>query len=368
LVQESDLNNPHFEAGRPNCEALLDGFLGTIARMTGACAAAVRLFSDDEKTLHLGASVGLPEDVLEREAVVPRHCGACGQTMDDTRIHSASTQHCAGRVNSRFFKEECKHVVAVPLSFRGQPIGVFNLFFEEYHELAADALPMLNSYAELIGLSLENARLTRENQRMTLIAERQAIANEIHDSLSQTLFYGRLRLSVLAEALRNKNEVLATDCVDDIGDAIDAGQKSVRELITHFRCQMDPLGLHHALQALVDGMGDRSAITFEFSHPISDPGLTLEQELQIFHIVREALNNIVAHSGATEARLLVQYEDDVLIFRIDDNGSGMASLDSPSGHYGLTIMRERAKRIGAQLDITSSPGAGTHIQLALSTL
>jgi len=346
-------------------EALLNGFLKTILSVTGAHAGAIRLLARDDMELYLGASTGLPPEIIGSESRVSLHCGICGTAVQDGQIHSADASYCAQRTTGAFFGSSCQGLVAVPLDFRGQNIGVLNLFFEKSHEISADVAQILRSYAELIGLSLENARLSRENQRMNLIAERQAIANEIHDTLSQNLFYGRLRMSVLSEAVRVGNEELVQKCLGDIGDALDSGQKSVRELITHFRSQMDPLGLHHALKMLIDGLKVRSSISFEYNHPGTHPELTLEQELQVFHVVREALNNIVLHSKATQARLLATHEANLLKFQITDNGMGMSSIASPAGHYGLTIMQERAKRIGATLDIHSAEGVGTQITLSL---
>lgn len=385
MGSERGLNNPHFNVDMTNqspaqrgsktvlssvepdrpLETLLNGFLKTIVRMTGASAGAIRLLSRDDLELYLGASTGLPSELIHSETNVSLHCGVCGEAVQDGMIHSTDTSYCARRTEGEFFSACCQGVVAVPLDFRGQCIGVFNLFFKQHQKISADIEQLLRSYAELIGLSLENVRLSRENQRMNLVAERQAIANEIHDTLSQNLFYGRLRLSVLSEAVRSENEELVQKCLGDISEALDSGQKSVRELITHFRSQMDPLGLHHALKMLIDGLKVRSSITFEYRHPGMHPELTLEQELQIFHVIREALNNIVLHSQATHARLIATLEGDVLKFQITDNGMGMSSITSPAGHYGLTIMQERAKRIGSTLDIHSAEGVGTQITLTV---
>ena len=361
-----DLNLFPLEPDKP-LEALLNGFLKTILAITGARAGAIRLLAPDSPELYLGASAGLTPEIIHSEAQVSVHCGICGSALVDGAIRSSDTGFCTQRTGGPFFGGACLGLVAVPLVFRDQPVGVFNLFFEKEHDLSDDETQLLRSYAELIGLSLENARLSRENQRMNLIAERQAIANEIHDTLSQNLFYGRLRMSVLSEAVRASNTELMQKCLADISDALDSGQKSVRELITHFRSQMDPLGLHHALKMLIDGLKVRSSISFEYSHPITHPELTLEQELQVFHVVREALNNIVLHSKATQARLVATHKADSLQFQITDNGMGMASIASPAGHYGLTIMQERARRIGATLNIHSAEGVGTQITLSLRT-
>jgi two-component system, NarL family, nitrate/nitrite sensor histidine kinase NarX len=343
---------------------LLDGFLETIIKSVGARAGAIRLLSSNGRELHIAGAVGLPPEIYERESNIELGCGVCGKAASEGDIQSDEVAFCARRFDIQFFGEDCRRIIAVPLEFRGNLIGVFNLFFESGQEIAADSAALLRSFAEMIGIALENARLSRENRRMNLMAERQAIANEIHDSLAQNLAYGRMRMSMLQEAVRNQDELLAHKCMREVNEALDSGQKSVRELITHFRCQMDPLGLQHALQVLVNEFGDRTGVALEYSNRVPDPGLPLEHELQVFHIVREVLANIATHSGATHASMQVTRKGKHYVFTIEDNGTGIsgAPLD---GHYGLTIMRERAQRIGAEIEVESAEGHGTRVRLSL---
>jgi two-component system nitrate/nitrite sensor histidine kinase NarX len=345
---------------------LLDGFLETIIKAVGARAGAIRILSPGGNMLQIVGAVGLPPEVFEYENQVELGCGVCGEAVGDGGIHSVDGAACAWRSGKGFFGGECSSVVAIPLDFRGKLVGVFNLFFKTGKKIADDSAPVLRSFAELIGISLENARLARENRRMNLMAERQAIANEIHDSLAQTLVYGRMRMSMLQEAMRRQDEMLANKCAQDVAEALDTGQKSVRELITHFRCQMDPLGLQHALQVLVDGFRERTEITLEYSNSMSDSGLPSEHELQIFHIVREVLANISTHSGATWARLRAERSGEHCVFSIEDNGAGIPANARMEGHYGLAIMRERAQRIGAEIEVDSTEGQGTCVRLSFS--
>ncbi len=343
-------------------KTLLDGFLETIIKSLGATAGAVRIVSPDGRELHIAGAVGLPPEIFQCESHVDLACGVCGTAAQQGGICCADASICRWR-SADYFGAECKRVVALPLQFRGNLIGVFTLFFDSNRELAGDAAQTLRSFAELIGISLENARLARENRRMNLMAERQAIANEIHDSLAQTLAYSRMRLSVLQDAVQTSDELLAYKCMRDVNEALGGVQKTVRELITHFRCQMDPLGLQHALQVLVDEFGERTGISLEYSNRVADAGLPLEHELQVFHIVREVLANIATHSRATQAHLVVSRRDGHYVFAIGDNGAGMPADIPQDGHYGLTIMRERAQRIGAKIEVESAEGIGTQVRL-----
>ncbi len=345
--------------------ALLEGFLETIIRSVGASAGAVRMLSPDGRELNIAGAVGLPPEIQEHEGHV-QLCGICGKAAKEGEFHTSDAAECARLSGERFFGAGCRRVVAAPLEFRGNRIGVFNLFFNSEKEIAKDAASILETFAVLIGISLENARLARENRRMSLMAERQAIANEIHDSLAQTLAFSRMRMAVLQEAVRKQDCDLAQSCIDDVKEALDDGKKSVRELITHFRCQMDPLGLRHALQVLTAEFTSRSGIEMAYTNPVTDFSMPLEHELQVFHIVREVLANIAAHSGASRASLNVSCLDGRYVFVIEDNGAGMTGMAMPEGHYGLTIMRERARRIGAEIEVDSARGKGTRVRLNLA--
>ena len=344
--------------------ALLEGFLGTIINAVGASAGAVRVLSPNGRELQLVGAVGLPTEVCERESVVGLDCGVCGKAAYNPDIGASDTSTCAQRSGCHFFGEDCKYVVAVPLKYRSDQLGVFTVFFAEAQDITDDVRRIFQSFAEIIGITLENTRQNRESRRTSQMAERQMMANEIHDSLAQTLVYTKMRMSLLSEALRTHNELLALECIHDVDEALHSGQKTVRELITHFRCKMDPLGLQHALQKLADEFHARNGITLGYANRVADLNLPLEYELQVFHIVREALANIAAHSGATHARLAVGRDEGRYVFTIEDNGSGVCNGVPIEGHYGLMIMRERAQRIGGEIEVRSFERLGTIVRLS----
>ena len=343
---------------------LLESFLGTIIKAVGASAGAVRVLSPNGRELQMVGAVGLPPEACERENVVGLDCGVCGKAACSMDIGLSDVSVCAQHSSCISFGEDCKYVVAVPLKYRSDQLGVFTIFFADVQDVPDDVQRIFLSFAELIGIALENTRQNRENRRVSQMAERQMMANEIHDSLAQTLVYTKMRMSLLSEALRTHNELLAFECVRDVDEALVSGQKTVRELITHFRCKMDPLGLQHALQALVNEFHERNSIVLGYTNWIADLDLPLEHELQVFHIVREALANIAAHSGATQARLTVGRNEGCYIFTIEDNGCGVCNGVPIEGHYGLIIMRERALRIGGEIEVRSFERLGTIVRLS----
>ncbi|MBI4937647.1 MAG: GAF domain-containing protein [Nitrosomonadales bacterium] len=364
LAPEAGRERREFATNQGELWVLLEEFLAIIIKAVGGSAGAVRMLSPNGMELQMVGAIGLPPDVCRSESIVGLDCGACGKAVYSRDVCSSDAKDCSQRYGCHFFGGECRYVVAVPLKYRGDQIGVFTIFFAAAQDVPDDVARIFRSFAELIGIALESARQNRESRRASQMVERQMIANEIHDSLAQTLVYTKMRMSLLMGAMQTHNEPLALECAHDVDDALQRSQKTVRELIKHFRCQMDPLGLQHALQELVNEFGSHTGIAIGYANWVADLDLPLEHELQVFHIVREALANVARHSGATRARLAVGRSGGNYVFTVEDNGSGGCTATPIEGHYGLMIMRERARRIGGEIEVKSSERTGTRVRLS----
>lgn len=362
--ESAELANPR----GGNVEVLLEELLRSIIRVTGASAGVVRVLSPEGQRLSLIASNGLQDKVCSNGSVVDAWCGACGKSLRTHDIETGDAAYCMSRYGESFFAEKCQFVLAVPLVDEGggkRPSGVVTLFFAAAQNMTYDSERALRSYVELVYIALHNAWQNEDRYQVNLLAERQSIANEIHDSLAQTLYFAKIRTSLLLDALKTENDILAFKCAQDIDEALENSQKTVRELVTHFRCQMDPEGLQCALQKLVKDFIARGSIALEYGNQVANFNLPQEYELQIFLIVREALVNIATHSGASVARLNISCTDGRYQFVVEDNGCGFGGAP-PDGHYGLVIMRERALRIGGEVAVESLEGQGTRLKLIFS--
>jgi two-component system nitrate/nitrite sensor histidine kinase NarX len=127
---------------------------------------------------------------------------------------------------------------------------------------------------------------------------------------------------------------------------------------------MDPSGLLQALQKLIKQFCYRNNIKLDYINRVSHLELPLEYEIQVYHIVHEALSNIATHSGATHASLIIDFTYDHYVITIADNGSGGCTFTPVEGHYGMMIMRERAQRIGGKINVESSREFGTRVELS----
>ena len=353
-----------------NLDSLLERFLGTMVKLAGADAGAVRVLTADGLYLRLVGALGLPPEVLEQERYIPVECGVCGEAAREHTVHnSTNLKACEERTAHDYFGKQCLRVVAVPLRYQGKMMGVYNLFMATDSPVPEDVSLLFHSISEHLGMALENARLTRENLRISLTNERQMLANELHDSLAQTMAYMKMRLPLLRDAVANRDEARSNKYVNDLGQALDSAYAELRELLTQFRNRMDPRGLLPALYDIVGNFYDKTGITIDFINHAPDINLNPDKEVQVYHIVREALNNVSKHSRANHVSLAIEIRQSRYIISIEDNGTGIkGKVNTDSGmHLGLNIMRERAKHLNAEVTVTPGEKAGTRVTLSFPT-
>jgi two-component system nitrate/nitrite sensor histidine kinase NarX len=355
-------------------EGMLQRFLGTMIRLAGATAGAVRVLTADGTHLRLIGSLGLPPDAVELENLVSLDCSHCGSAMQrDHVLRAVDVKVCAEHTGLSFFRDDCRAMVVVPLQFRGRILGVYNLYLRERQDIPQELALLLRTISEHLGMALENARLERENLRIAMMNERQMMANEVHDSLAQTLAYMKMRLSLMQDSIDDGDTERACKLAMDVKSALDDAYAGLRELLTQFRKRMDPLGLLHALESLADEFRSRTGITIEYCNHITDLRLSVDQEVQVFYIIQEALANVTRHSGATLVKLTLEQREGSYEVTVDDNGSGFFAVGNRLGsfeehpglrqHLGLSIMRERAQRLRGRVETANLASGGARVRL-----
>lgn len=363
--------------GAGDLEHLLERFLVSIIALAGAQAGAVRVLTDDGQSMRLVGQLGLPQHVLATERLVERGCGMCGVAANtDVLVWVDDVRSCARHGTDSYFGLQCRRVLAISLPHGNEVLGVYNLFFDTDAPLAPQTETILRLIGQLLGLALHNARIERERLRVTVLKERQEMVNEVHDAIAQTLAYVKMRLPLLNEAMLAHDDTRSLKYFSDVKKAVGEVHDNLREVMTYFRTRMDPLGLLHALHGIAEGFFDRTGIALEIRNSAQNLGLTDEQEVQVFHIVQEALANIAKHAMARRALVAIDKTPDRLEFVIEDDGLGMAApvVPSPgtlaqgaaaSTHFGLEIMQGRARRLGGSIEVGRNDGGGTRVRLVV---
>ncbi len=258
-------------------------------------------------------------------------------------------------------------VLSILLQYRENVLGAIHLFFP--HDSALDLedySDLLISIGQHLGSAVEKFRLLEEESELLVMQERTRISHELHDSLAQTIASLRIQIRVIDETFHSEDEKAIWHQMERIEYTIDQANNQLRELIAHFRVPMDEQGLLASIEETIRRTQEDANIPIYFQNEWPEQEFSPEVELNVLRIVQECLANIRKHSQAEVVRVLLIYRDGYNILIIEDDGIGFdeSSIVSEGGrHLGLNILRDRAREIGAEIDIESEPGDGTRIHL-----
>lgn len=206
------------------------------------------------------------------------------------------------------------------------------------------------------------ARKTAEVQFRAVLAERTRLARDLHDTLEQTLAGIALRLNTAAKLSRRDPEASDTH-LQLARNWLHQSQVGLRRSIWDLRSrELEQFDLASALKCSADQLVQGTDIALDFETRGVAQGLPEVVEENVLRIGQEALTNIAKHAHATRVRIALEFDPGVLRLHVEDDGAGFNPGAKPAdGHFGLTGMEERAKRIAGSITVTSAPGQGTSI-------
>lgn len=224
---------------------------------------------------------------------------------------------------------------------------------------------LMTALADLFSASLSLNQLGQNQARIALMEERAVIARELHDSLAQALSYQKIQLTRLKKQIAtdfSKEDLNAT--LTDIQMGLSTAYRQLRELLVTFRIKLDQPGLAAAVQATVQEFSRHSGVDIDLDYALEHCPLTPNEEIHCLQIIREALSNVVKHAQASHCILTLQQDAaGVIHIYIDDDGVGIKINRSPTGHYGLNILTERAHSLSGKIHIGAlQPGTRVHVQ------
>jgi nitrate/nitrite-specific signal transduction histidine kinase len=229
---------------------------------------------------------------------------------------------------------------------------------------------LLGALADMAAIAVGTARLREAEQQYTIVAERDRIARELHDSIAQVLGVLHLRLRSLEPEVQDvPGNGVATE-IGELAEIADEAYKDVREAILGLRESITSAdGLEGALGEYLRKYGRQSGIKTSLSCDGSarralNPG----SEIQRLRVVQEALTNVRKHAGARHVAVSLHADDGVVTLAVMDDGSGFdpGRLEEAFDHgFGLGAMRERVELIGGTLAVHTAPGMGTRVEVRL---
>jgi PAS domain S-box-containing protein len=335
-----------------------------------AVACGVVLIDKEDESLHVFGSYGLPEGYTTGLQAAYR-AGAPSPSLRAFRTR----EPVLIRDLRRFLLENRRyaplhHLVrevpwdiaySLPLVSRGQALGAIFFCYLPEQEPGEDEKVFLKAVADQAAVALENARLFSEARGKAALEERQRLARELHDSVSQAL-YGIALGARTARKLVDQNPKLLADPLDYVLSLADAGLAEMRALIFELRPEsLETEGLAAALEKQAAALRARHEI--EVSTSLCDePEAPLESKEALYRIAQEAMHNTVKHARANKVELEMACDSGSLSLEVSDDGVGFDTGGEFPGHLGLRSMRERAMRLGGTFRVESAAGGGTRIR------
>ena len=317
-----------------------------------------------------------PRRQVVREAYAPEQRAIFAQIaemraaviLDD--VHSDSP--LAGAIRERFGERihtlypYLRSWMAIPLVVKDTVIGLISLQSSQPGFYTERSARIATAIAALAAIALENARLYEQAQDRSALDERQRLARELHDAVSQAL-YGIALGARTARALLDRDPAQATEPLDYVLTLSDTAMEEMRALILELRPEsLEREGLASALRKLAEATEHRNRLPVR-ARIGGEPAIALEAKQAFYRIAQEALHNAVKHAQASALDLTLATAPESVTLTVVDNGAGFdPSADFP-GHLGLRSMRERMARLGGDLTITSAPGAGATVRATLPT-
>ncbi len=267
--------------------------------------------------------------------------------------------------------QELRAALAVPVTVRGQVEAVLMIGQRSPRRFTDGDELTLSAIAQQAGVAMDNQRLYLQVQDTAALRERARLAAEIHDGLAQLTGFLSMRTKDLPELINGGDRQEALGLVREIIQVVDDAHRDVRQAIFDLRQSAKLEGdLETIIGEQVHEFIRRHSIEGELVLPKNQAlNVTDEVRVQVIRIIQEALSNVAKHSRATRAWVRLEpFNGAGLKVVVADNGRGFqnqASGVGPKGHYGLTIMCERAKSVGGTLEVFSEPGQGTKIEVMI---
>lgn len=353
-------------------DELSQSFVQVVRRIAGADAAALRWTDESARRYLLLASDGLPAVLAEEEQCLMSDTCFCGQAQHHggpqiVQFHRLQPEGRAlpGRVACE--RLGYATLLSIPVRAQQRLLGEIDLFFHAEQSADEAQHALLDTLAGHLAAAMESLRSAALEREAAVSQERAFLARELHDSIAQSLAFMKIQLQLLRTALQAGKVGKIEQVVSELEVGVKESLADVRELLLHFRTRTQEQDIEPALRSTVQKFELQSGLSVDLVFHGHGQPLDPDVQIQVLHIVQEALSNIRKHAKATQARLVV---DSLPRWRfvVSDDGRGYdpeVIAQDGQAHVGQQIMRERAAAIGGHLSIEAQPKGGVRVTLEL---
>ena len=348
----------------------LHGTLAQVADLLQLQTGWIWLLRDDTEDSYLAAAQSLPPALTNNPRLMEGSCYCldtyrAGDLNGAANVNVVTCSRLQGLVDGT---DGLRYHASIPLYAHGRKLGVLNVASADWRELAPDDLRLLYTVGDLVSIAIERARLFARSAQLGAAEERNRLAREIHDTLAQGLTAIALQLEtadVLLESSASSERV--QQALQQALALTRANLEEARRSVLDLRAApLEGRTLAEALAALA-AQQERAQphLHVRFETIGENRPLPVHIEAGIYRIAQEALTNAARHAEARHAALHLTTLPDRVQLVIEDDGHGFDPTQIPKGRYGLIGLNERVKLLGGRLQLQSSPGAGTRIEVTI---
>jgi signal transduction histidine kinase len=352
-------------AAAPSLEATLQGLVQAARRLASCRYAAVGVPDGNGGFSHF-ITAGMSDELIAAIGPLPRTHGLLGAMLERPLPHRTAD---ISR-DPRFEWWPAAHprmtsFLGVPIVSAGEVAGAFYLTDKIGADEFSDAdQELIELFAAHAAVAIATARVHERSRELSVVEERNRLARDLHDAVSQTLFSLTLTAEAAAELI-DRDPAAARVQLAEVRRLAAEARAELRSLVFQLRpADIEADGLVATLRKHVEVLGRVHPAHVEMTvRGDATPGAVTQREL--YRIAQEALQNALKHSGADRIEIELELDRTGATLVVTDNGAGFDPADplSRSQHLGLTVMAERARAVGGRLELRSQPGEGTTVRV-----
>lgn len=329
---------------------------------------AVYLLDETEQALRLVAQQGISPELVANISTTPPGIGLAGWVVDNGEPLLVPDLTADARAPTGAQEHGIHTYIGAPMRARGQTLGALSVFGQVEQQYTLEEVALLASIADQVGVAVENARLRKQAEQAAVMDERQRLARDLHDSVTQSLYSLALFAEAGAKVAQAEHLEPLKYHLKRIGETAHHALKEMRLLVHELRpLDLEQEGLVGALHRRLNAVEGRVNIKTRL---VAEQLVKLPPVMEegLYRISQEALNNALKHADATQVTVYLRAEGDQVELEIVDNGTGFqAEAVERGGGMGLVNMQERAAKLGGTLIVNSTPGEGTRVTVSVKT-
>jgi signal transduction histidine kinase/ligand-binding sensor protein len=335
-------------------------------QLTGATGSAVLLLEEDG-WLRVTQSSGSPTYSLNRLPVSGSFAGRAFQTGDHVwvNLRDSDPGDDAHQLQSYPWIKGLISLLVVPLKVDTKVIGILNIL-NKPSEITQEDMRIIDLFADQAAIIIEYVRLQNQAEQLLVLEERQRLARELHDSVTQALYSVTLYADAARMAFSAKKWETLESNLQEVRNMAREAMYDMRLLVFELHpFMLETEGLASALRARLAAVEGRAGLKTEVLVE-GERRLPIAIEEELYRIAQEGLNNVVKHAKAREVQINIQFDENLVSLEMIDDGQGFEKeTASQSGGFGLQGIRERTQQLGGSLEIESAPTKGTRLKVRI---